>query len=203
MYVHPETGATLARYSPVTLTPPGKAVITLRIALGITFGISFLVIYVCVCICVFRSSQPMPGKANARNKQDEEMMQKLRALNVNTSGSGAGSEKEKQAEGQSEAYMFVDCRPHIAAVGNKVMGKGFEKISNYGNGFNIQFMNMENIHSVRGAHEKLIELLDSPDAQDSENFLIRLVETKYLMHIRAILAGAVFVAELLHDRKER
>ena len=45
-----------------------------------------------------------------------------------------------------------------AATGNKMMGKGFEKMENYRNCI-LEFMKIDNIHAIRGSMEKYVPVI--------------------------------------------
>ena len=52
----------------------------------------------------------------------------------------------------------MDARPYNAAMANKLAGRGYENVSNYDH-TQLEFLNIDNIHAVRGALKKLHSLL--------------------------------------------
>ena len=62
-----------------------------------------------------RCAQPLSGVLGGRCTQDEELIKTIRSINQNN---------------QSVLYL-MDARPKKAAIGNAVMGKGFESTANY------------------------------------------------------------------------
>ena len=50
---------------------------------------------------------------------------------------------------------IYDARAYLAALGNKIQGKGFEMVENYEN-CNFSFLNIPNIHAVREAYNKAL-----------------------------------------------
>jgi hypothetical protein len=83
---------------------------------------------------LWRSSQAKTGMTDKRSSHDE------------TFFSTISSETEK--------FHIYDARPYINALANKFRGMGFENIGNYKNG-EIIFCDIENIHAVRQAYNKL------------------------------------------------
>ena len=145
-----------------------------------------------------RSSQPLSGVRGRRNELDEAMLAVLRKGNKTN----------------SSQFVIVDARPYKAAMGNAVMGKGYENVAHY-TGAKIEFCNIDNIHQVRGAMERL-NTLCSPAASatsvassttstsgggssegDEDNWLSDLGRTQWLHWIRLLLAASVRVATLL------
>ncbi len=83
---------------------------------------------------LWRSSQAKTGMTDKRSSHDE------------TFFSTISSETEK--------FHIYDARPYINALANKIRGMGFENIGNYKNA-EIIFCDIENIHAVRQAYNKL------------------------------------------------
>ena len=53
--------------------------------------------------------------------------------------------------------LIIDARPYLSALANRAHGKGYENTKDYKN-CEIEFMQIENIHHVREAHKKLMNL---------------------------------------------
>ena len=88
---------------------------------------------------MFRCSQPKVGVTQNRNKQDERYLKTIVTTN----------------SAQVEPLVWVlDCRPKLYAVGNMVKGAGYENMDNY-RCARLQFLNIDNIHGIREAREKL------------------------------------------------
>jgi myotubularin-related protein 1/2 len=88
-----------------------------------------------------RCAQPLTGLAGKRCQEDEELIKAIRLANPTN----------------ATLLYFVDFRPYTAAVGNKMMGKGTEKIENYENA-RLVFMDIDNIHAVRDSMDRLMRL---------------------------------------------
>ena len=65
----------------------------------------------------------------------------------------SGAEKDED----SRPYHIVDARPKLNALANQAAGKGFEHASHYGTGCTVTFLEIDNIHTMRGSLEALIE----------------------------------------------
>ena len=145
-----------------------------------------------------RSSQPLSGVRGRRNELDEAMLAVLRKSN----------------RSNSSQFVIVDARPYKAAMGNAVMGKGYENVAHY-TGTKIEFCNIDNIHQVRGAMERLNTLCSAAASStfaasstassagssavdgDEDNWLSDLGRTQWLHWIRLLLAASVRIATLL------
>jgi hypothetical protein len=78
-----------------------------------------------------------------------------------------------------------------------MMGKGTEKIENYENA-RLVFMDIDNIHAVRDSMDRLMRLCnEDPESGNDDNFLARLADTGWLMHVRTILEAAVRMLDIL------
>jgi hypothetical protein len=75
-------------------------------------------------------------------------------------------------------------------------GHGYENTSNYSN-TTLQFCNIVNIHGVRDSYQKLCTVCNSDATADIQwNSLVE--DTKWLSHIRLILAAAWETAYWVH-----
>lgn len=129
-----------------------------------------------------RCSQPITGMLRKRNKADEKLIDCIREINPTN----------------SDMLSFMDARPLKAAVGNAIMGKGFENMANYGQA-DLQFLGIDNIHVIRGSHERLHEVMYGGD-EDDDNFLSRLENSQWLAYVRLILGSSVRIVEEMEDQ---
>ncbi|KDO17693.1 hypothetical protein SPRG_16905 [Saprolegnia parasitica CBS 223.65] len=134
---------------------------------------------------ICRSSQPLVGLKSARSSDDEDLV-RLLCQPENPAALGAY---------QSHRYVIMDARGQLAAAGNKAMGKGTESPANY-RGAKVVFMNMDNIHAVRGAFQALVAAFD-PLCDD--NYLAKVDGSGWLKHVRLVLRGSWELAEYVHS----
>lgn len=114
----------------------------------------------------------------------------------NGSGSGASASAKRQ-----RTLQVADCRSYSAAYGNQTLGGGFEN-SPHHDVCRVKFHNIDNIHGVSKAFQKLRSLIHQFNGKCArENFLGQLAETQWLYHIQRILLCSQEVAENL-DRGE-
>lgn len=121
---------------------------------------------------IARCSQPLVGLKNARNAEDEKLVQLLCTSAL------------AQTNFNSR-YCIMDARGQLAAVGNKAMGKGTEVPANY-KGSYLVFMNIDNIHSIRQSYNALSTIFVDSDADDSSNYYGRIEASGWLKHIRMV-----------------
>ena len=133
---------------------------------------------------ISRCAQPMAGIGQTRCSEDETLINSLRVINPNN----------------NQAIYLYDARPKTAAMGNKVMGKGFENVSHYDSAV-LEFCNIDNIHAVRKAYDDLMLLTLGPEPQDQAEFFGRLGQTKWLYHIRMILVAACKIARTVEEKQ--
>jgi len=83
----------------------------------------------------------------------------------NSSGGGASTSGERsdhssdsgtETDEEARPYHIVDARPKLNALANQAAGKGFEHPSHYGAGCTVTFLEIDNIHTMRGSIESLI-----------------------------------------------
>lgn len=133
-----------------------------------------------------RCAQPLVGIRNKRCEADEQMFQVLRTSNPSN----------------SEVLYIIDARPYKAAVGNTVMGKGFEDCSRYDK-CKIQFMGIDNIHHIRTAMEKTHEICQQallPTFEEA-TWLPQLAQTQWLHYVRLVLHAGTIIAAMLDEEK--
>uniref|UniRef100_A0A7S3ZFE5 Myotubularin phosphatase domain-containing protein n=1 Tax=Lotharella globosa TaxID=91324 RepID=A0A7S3ZFE5_9EUKA len=132
---------------------------------------------------ITRCAQPMGGVTGQRCKEDETLINSLRTINPTN---------------RKRIYLF-DARPKIAALGNKAMGKGFENVAYYEKA-EIEFLGIDNIHHVRGSLDMLMDLTLSQESLEISEWHQKLVQTKWLYHIRQILLGAKRIVRCVKDQ---
>ncbi|XP_062520842.1 myotubularin-related protein 2-like isoform X2 [Corticium candelabrum] len=125
---------------------------------------------------ITRCSQPMVGKLGKRCKEDERMLQRIKEV----------------TPGSNKLYI-IDARPKLNAVANMARGGGYEDDSYQG--CELVFMDIANIHVVRESKKKLQDIC-FPSVDDT-HWLSNLESTRWLEHIKSILAGAVRIVDLL------
>ncbi len=81
---------------------------------------------------------------------------KREADNGNSKGSRFKEERREEAQ-----LHIVDARPKLSAIGNKVMGSGYENVDNYPSTW-LYFCDIENIHKMRESQTKLMQICNDP-----------------------------------------
>lgn len=130
---------------------------------------------------ITRSSQPLVGPGHKRSKEDETYIQTI--FKANKFG---------------KKIFIVDARPKINAVANIAMGGGYEYDDTYSN-MDFGFLDIGNIHVMRESLKKLQDIC-YPDVDD-QRWFSNLEQTHWLDHIKAVLAGAVKVAEVIEKHR--
>eukprot|EP00794_Sanderia_malayensis_P006847 gene6847-7616_t len=127
---------------------------------------------------ITRCSQPNNSVAGIkRNKDDEKYIQAI--LHANP---------------QWHKLYIMDARPKINAVANQAKGGGYEDSDNYPN-TELVFLDIQNIHVVRESFRKLRDMC-YPSIDDA-HFLSNLESSRWLEHIKAVLTGAVRIADIV------
>ncbi|XP_066920210.1 myotubularin-related protein 2-like [Clytia hemisphaerica] len=125
---------------------------------------------------ITRCSQPNVGVGGVRrNKDDEKYISAILEANL-----------------QCHKLFIMDARPKINAVANQAKGGGYEDIEKYQN-TELVFLDIANIHVMRDSLRKLKDMV-YPSVDDA-HFLSNLESTKWLEYIKAIIAGAVRIAD--------
>lgn len=131
---------------------------------------------------IYRSSQAKTGITNKRSTEDESFFQLLLK--------------------ETEKLHIYDCRPYINAWANKMKGLGYENTDHYKNA-NLFFCDIENIHGVKLAYEKvrcisqlpLYNIKSLPNFREGyDNWLIDLHQTNWLQMISKIIKSSVNMA---------
>jgi hypothetical protein len=86
----------------------------------------------------------MTGIMTSRNVDDEKMLTEIGKLSP--------------SQQDSVKLLIYDARSYINALANKVMSGGFENTRDYYKDCEIVFCDIDNIHAVRDAINKVFEL---------------------------------------------
>eukprot|EP00029_Vermamoeba_vermiformis_P011119 TRINITY_DN6036_c0_g1_i1.p1 TRINITY_DN6036_c0_g1~~TRINITY_DN6036_c0_g1_i1.p1 ORF type:complete len:836 (-),score=184.30 TRINITY_DN6036_c0_g1_i1:61-2568(-) len=128
---------------------------------------------------ISRSAQPKSGLRGNRNEFDESVVHAIFAANPTS----------------SEKKMYViDCRAKLAAQANMLKGAGFENPEYYGQ-CNLEFMGIENIHTMRTSFLALLSLYIQRNVPER----LTLEGTKWLDHIKLLLISGSRVAKLVDE----
>ena len=116
-------------------------------------------------------------------------------------GGGAGAGGMAQTGDPLAATMtegkrlrIIDARPIMNAKGNALMGKGHEIIARLGGEMctTLSFAGIENIHVMRESYGALRQICC--ELTRNTNWLQMLHETKWLLHLSALIRGSLVVA---------
>ncbi len=128
------------------------------------------------------------------------------AAGLSAGGGGATAATAGAAAATAGGLVIVDCRSHTAALGNLAAGRGYEFQANYPTA-TIEFHNIENIHQMREACRRLLDL--SKTARDGAwehqgragdaRWCSRLESTRWLEHVQMLLRSADSVCRQIHD----
>eukprot|EP01080_Neovahlkampfia_damariscottae_P003241 gene3241-5684_t len=124
---------------------------------------------------IVRCAQPNAGLGFSRSKEDEILIDICRQTNE-----------------YSTIITIIDCRPKVNAVANSLKGKGYENTDNYKN-CKIEFMNIENIHSISDSFQKLAKIWNSNQISLSDS-------SDWLQHISLILKASIRTSILIEKR---
>lgn len=128
-----------------------------------------------------RCAQPLVGVPGKRSREDERYVQMIMDANA-----------------QSHKIYIMDARPSANAVANKARGGGYETEDFYQNA-EVVFLDIQNIHTVRESWRKLKELCYP--GLNEHKWHSQLEATQWLDHIRAILNGALKIADKIETHK--
>lgn len=102
---------------------------------------------------IWRSSQPKEGLWGSISKPDQKMIQSI----IETLPQSKTTIKFEDPKRDEAKLHIFDARPKISAIGNKVMGSGYENVDNYPSTW-LWFCNIENIHKIRESYMKLLQI---------------------------------------------
>ena len=120
----------------------------------------------------------LQAKLDALLNEQEHVQQEhvLKCKARGSSGGGGGNDPfessgdgmEEDASDASDAgaettkpYHIVDARPKLNAFANQAAGKGFEHAAHYGARCTVTFLEIDNIHTMRGSIEALLKACQS------------------------------------------
>eukprot|EP01129_Flabellula_baltica_P000224 TRINITY_DN10267_c0_g1_i1.p1 TRINITY_DN10267_c0_g1~~TRINITY_DN10267_c0_g1_i1.p1 ORF type:complete len:610 (+),score=97.08 TRINITY_DN10267_c0_g1_i1:80-1909(+) len=126
---------------------------------------------------ISRSSQPMPGVTNKRNKKDESFLELLRE------------------KAEAEHLHILDARPSLNAHVCEIQGGGFESTKFYTNCLR-EFEKIENIHAVRSSANGIHKIAMSGNTQDSDT---KFIDTNWPSHINSIMKASFRTASLIKE----
>lgn len=126
---------------------------------------------------IWRCSQPRSGVTASRCPEDEFLFELIGRANP-----------------ENHRVTIFDARPFKNAMGNRLVGKGYENVEIYKN-CRIYFMNIENIHGVRESYSKLVRSVLLLRPPGSEAYAIDACQSGWYSHISDILAAT---AHMVH-----
>lgn len=134
---------------------------------------------------ICRCAQPLAGKlGNIRGAKDEILVEAIFRSNPNV------APKENK---------IFDARPFSYAFGNRYKGAGYEQTEFYQN-CEIEFMGIENIHTMRESLVKLRKLCRALSVNDSTStWYSRLQSTGWLDHVQLCFKTAAKVARTVNS----
>ncbi|CAH0522126.1 unnamed protein product [Peronospora belbahrii] len=141
---------------------------------------------------LWRCAQPKRGILHAQNDADENYLLHIARASSSSTSSYSGTRTRK--------IWIADCRPELNARVNNLTGGGTES-GNLAHA-RVSFLNIGNIHAMRESIEAVRGLggfMASTNNTESTDLLwgARVEDTKWLLHVRRILSGALQVAHAL------
>lgn len=102
--------------------------------------------------------------------------------------------------GNSKNFTIFDCRPKLNAQANKIKGAGFESEKHYPNikNMNIEFCDMQNIHSVRNYYYELYEKL-TYNQDDNKNFLLNFEKCNWYQSVLLLINSSIKIVKKIKD----
>lgn len=165
-----------------------------------------------------RSSQPMAGVSAKRNADDIMLLEQYRLagrghhqpanLEIGTGHARLAQTTVKVNAGSAtpRPFYIADCRGQLAATGNRLQGKGAEKVSNY-TATGLSYCDILNIHTMRESQSALATLVmpvedvdpnSAPAAAAGDaNYLSRLEATGWMRHLSLVLSASMWCAKKL------
>ncbi|RIB20572.1 protein-tyrosine phosphatase-like protein [Gigaspora rosea] len=141
---------------------------------------------------ITRSSQPMVGLKKNRSIQDEKLIEAIFQSNDPTLPPGLQS-----VFGSTQTNLIVDARPTANAIANAAIGAGTENMENYKN-CDRKFMGIDNIHVMRESLAKLVEVMQTADAQCLPIKKQNLDRSNWLKHIASLLESSLIIIKNVH-----
>lgn len=87
---------------------------------------------------------------------------------------------------------IVDARPYQYALANRAKGGGFESADTYN--CELKFLDIDNIHAMRDALDKLRKVVEK---SDQSKFMSKLETTNWMFYLHQILKGSIYIADKL------
>ncbi|KAF6040646.1 hypothetical protein EB796_001059 [Bugula neritina] len=132
-------------------------------------------------VSITRCSQPLVGVTTKTSRDDENYLHHI-----------------MEANHQGQKLFIIDARPKVNAQANRAKGGGFEDQDAYQN-VELVFLDIHNIHVMRESQRKLKDICHP--TQDDHHWLSNVESTQWLLHIKAILAGAFKIADKVESHK--
>lgn len=104
---------------------------------------------------------------------------------------------EIQKTTNSNSLIIIDARPKANALGNALLGKGYENTSRYPNA-QIEFMGIDNIHAMSSSLTNIQQLFKF---QNHETSTQTFENSGWIKHTILILKSANRIIELVEDKK--
>ncbi|CEG36602.1 myotubularin-related protein 2-like isoform x3 [Plasmopara halstedii] len=140
---------------------------------------------------LWRCAQPKRGILHAQNQSDEQYL-----LHIARASSPTGNPNTRR-------IWIADCRPELNARVNNLTGGGTER-GNLAHA-RVTFLNIGNIHAMRESMEA-VRTLGGFEASSTITeptdlaWGTRVEDTKWLLHVRRVLSGALQVARALDSQ---
>ncbi len=148
---------------------------------------------------IWRSSQTKSGLTYQRNEKDEKLLNAI--FEAGNSGylgkdnSGDVNNINNNSVKRQNKLIIYDARPYLNALANRFKGAGFENTDYYKNA-EISFCEIDNIHCVRTALQKINMLITNTKQPLYENktFFTNLESSTWLQFIYQIIKSSVDIA---------
>lgn len=128
-----------------------------------------------------RCAQPLVGVSGKRSREDERYVQLIMDANA-----------------QSHKIYIMDARPSANAVANKARGGGYENEDFYQNA-EVVYLDIPNIHAMRESWRKMKDIFYP--GLNEQKWHSNLEASQWLDHIRAIMNGALKIADKIENHK--
>ncbi|XP_067949340.1 myotubularin-related protein 2-like [Watersipora subatra] len=126
-------------------------------------------------VSITRCSQPLVGIPPNKSPEDQKLVRQI-----------------MEAMPENPKLCIMDARPKVNAIANGARGGGYENSELYHNA-KIIFLNIHNIHVMRESLRKLKEICHP--TRNDKHWLSHVESTQWLLHIKAVLAGALSIVE--------
>ncbi|KAI2804266.1 Serine/threonine-protein kinase TAO1 [Blomia tropicalis] len=122
----------------------------------------------------------------------------LNELNGHAASNGSlatNHSMEKLNEDGTGKFLILDARSYTAAIANRAMGGGCECPEYYAN-CDVQFMSLNNIHSIRKSFHSLRFICEAGQI-DQTNWFTMLDNTKWFHNLAALLKASMVVVDAI------